>query len=238
VACVSEATRAELLATGRINPERVCVVYEGVHPSCTPSPSLKWDAEIEQRFGAAPNNGTGAEILHVGSTIPRKRIDVLLQIIRGLREKVPDIKLVHAGGQLTPEQRSLASQLGITDAIVEAPFLERPALAALYRRASVVVLPSDREGFGFPVVESMACGTPVVASAIPALAEAGGDAAVYCQVGNVARWVAALEELLLQKQRDAEGWSAKKQACINAAARFDWRTYTSEMTKLYRQCQL
>ena len=63
------------------------------------------------------------------------------------------------------------------DSLVQLPFLERPQLAALYRRASVVVLPSDREGFGLPVVEAMACGTPVIASDIPALREVGGSAA-------------------------------------------------------------
>ena len=67
------------------------------------------------------------------------------------------------------------------------PLLDRDELADLYRRAALVLLPSDREGFGLPVVEAMACGTPVVASDIPALREIGGDAAAYCAPGDVHR---------------------------------------------------
>ena len=84
---------------------------------------------------------------------------------------------------------------GASSRIVQLPFLERPQLAALYRRASVVVLPSDREGFGLPVVEAMACGTPVIASDIPALREVGGTAAIYVPPGDVDRWVEALAQL-------------------------------------------
>lgn len=238
VACVSQATRTELIATGLVKAERVSVVYEGVHPSCSPLPSPEWDAEIERLLGGAraPDHN-GPKILHVGSTIARKRIDVLLQVVASLRQRFPNVTLIRVGGPMTPAQRNLAKQLCLSDAVVEMSFLERSALAALYRRASVVVLPSEREGFGFPVVEAMASGTPVVVSAIPALEEIGGSAAVFCPAGDVEAWVSALTNLLLQQQRDPGAWSARKQAAIAAAARFDWRSYASDMTKLYLRCR-
>ena len=113
------------------------------------------------------------------STIPRKRIDVLLEVFSSFASMHPDARLVRVGGALTREQQRARRAAGVADAIVQMPFLERPQLAALYRRASVVVLPSDREGFGLPVVEAMACGTPVMASDIPALREVGGTRRVY-----------------------------------------------------------
>ena len=226
VACVSHATKAELIATGRVRPQRVSVVYEGVHPTCAPGDGTA-RAAVDQQ--GAPR------ILHVGSTIPRKRIDVLLKIVRGLRLKFPGLQLLRVGGPLTAGQRRLAADLGVADAIVEMDFLERPALAELYRRASLVVLPSEREGFGLPVVEAMACGTPVVASAIPALEEVGGSAAVYCPVGDVDRWVNAIASLLQQQTIDPAAWAIRKQASIAAAARFNWKTYASEMMDLYQQ---
>ena len=65
------------------------------------------------------------------------------------------------------------------------PFVDRRVLAAVYRRVALLLQTSDREGFGLPVAEAMTCGTPVVASDLPALREVGGPAATYCPVGDV-----------------------------------------------------
>jgi glycosyltransferase involved in cell wall biosynthesis len=228
VACISEATRAQLVATGRVDPERVGVVYLGVHPSCSAAPAPRWDHDVALRLGPP-----SVDLLHVGSTIPRKRLDTLLEVFCGVRETLGNVRLLRVGGLLTAQQRALARTLGVDDAIVEFPFLERPLLAALYRRASLVLLPSDREGFGLPLVEAMACGTPVVASAISALLEVGGDATTYCAPGDVPAWVNAVVGLLRQKQSDAAAWHARRQECISTASRFDWKLYAEQMTDLY-----
>jgi glycosyltransferase involved in cell wall biosynthesis len=229
VACISEATRTALLATGHVTSAHASVVYLGVHPSCSATAAPTWDAEIDRRLGPR-----GIEILHVGSTIPRKRIDMLLKTVAGVRRAMGTVRLVRVGGCFTAAQRALAATLGISDAIVELPFLERPLLAALYRRASAVVLLSDREGFGLPLVEAMACGTIVVASALPALKEAGGDAAIYCPPGDVSPWVDTLTNLLQQRDADPTAWACRQKASIAAASRFNWNAYAAEMTTLYR----
>jgi len=229
VACISEATRRDLIATGRVDPSRTSVAYLGAHPSCTPAPDAKADAEIDRQLGAR-----GFEVLHVSSTIPRKRIDVLLEMFSRFRRMHPDARLVRVGGVLTREQQQLARRLNVIDDLVQLPFLERPHLAALYRRASVVVLPSDREGFGLPIVEAMACGTPVIASDIPALREVGGTAAIYAPRGDASRWADALAQLE-HEQRDRATCEHRRAACLNAAAKFDWRRYAAQMAALYRQ---
>jgi glycosyltransferase involved in cell wall biosynthesis len=231
IACISQATRDELLAAGRISAERVSVSHLGVHPACSPSPDARSDAEIERRIGPA-----SLEILHVGSTSPRKRLDMALEILRGARSVFPQIKLVRVGGTLPPDQRALAERLGVLDAIVEMPFLERRLLAAVYRRAALLIMPSDREGFGLPVVEAMACGVPVVASDIPALREVGGDAATYCPAGDVSRWVTQIITLLRQRQSDAAGWDMRRGECVAAASGFSWTHFASSMAQLY--CEL
>jgi glycosyltransferase involved in cell wall biosynthesis len=229
VACISEATRQDLISTGRVDPSRTSVAYLGAHPSCTPEPDAAADAGIERLLG--PRR---FEVLHVSSTIPRKRIDVLLEMFSRFRTVQSDARLLRVGGPLTREQRRLAERLNVVDALVELPFLERPQLAALYRRASVVVLTSDREGFGLPVVEAMACGTPVIASDIPALREVGGTAALYCPPGDVARWAETLAHFQ-RDQSDAAACERRRAACLEAAARFDWRRYAAQMAALYQQ---
>jgi glycosyltransferase involved in cell wall biosynthesis len=238
VACISESTRQDLIATGRVDPARTSVVYLGAHPTCTPAPDAEADADIEALLvAAAPGPAPGArsfEVLHVSSTIPRKRIDVLFDMFSRFRRIHPDARLIRVGGALTREQHRLAERLDIGDALVQLPFQERPQLAALYRRASVVVLPSDREGFGLPIVEGMACGTPVIASDIPALREVGGNAALYAPSGDVARWVEVLEQLKIE-QADSVARERRRAACLSTAAKFDWRRYAAQMAALYVQ---
>jgi len=228
IACISRATRAELLASGNIPAERVSVSHLGVHPACSPSPDPQSDAEIASRIG-----GESLEILHVGSTSPRKRLDMAIQILSGVRSVFPGIRLVRVGGTLPPAERALAERLGVLDAIVELPFLERRLLAAVYRRAALVIMPSDREGFGLPVAEALACGVPVVASDIPAMKEVGGDATTYCPVGEVSSWVDQISTLLRYRQSDAAGWEVKRRECVGAAARFSWSQFAADMAQLY-----
>lgn len=246
VCCVSRATKDDLVATGGVDPQRVSVVYEGAHPSCSPAPAPEWDREIAGRINCIPNAAAplGArlahvdahiDVLHVGSAIPRKRIDVLIEILAGLRRTIGSVRLIRVGGSLTPVQRAMASRLNVADSILELPYLERPALAALYRHASLVLLPSEREGFGLPVIEAMACGTPVVASDIPALREVGGAAAIYCPPGRAPDWVETVAALLHERSAAPASWVKRREAALAQAARFDWWTYAQEMAQHYSQ---
>ena len=108
-------------------------------------------------------------MIHVGSTIPRKRIEVLLEIFAELKRTFPELMLVKVGGSFTCEQNELMRRLDLARDLVHAPFLDARAIASLYRRAALLLQPSDAEGFGLPVIEALACGCPVVASAIPTL---------------------------------------------------------------------
>ena len=214
VACVSQATSDELLATGRVEPDRISVVHAGVHPSCVPADRRRRDAPA------------GRFLLHVGSTIQRKRIDVLLRDLSGRADNFPELRLRRVGG-VTDARAALRSRLswGSLMRSSRPNISTRPALAACYRAARLVVLPSEREGFGLPVVEAMACGTPVVASDIPALEEVGGSAAVYCPVGDVDRWVETISALLREEQHEPSASRSGGRQSIANASRFNWNSY-------------
>jgi glycosyltransferase involved in cell wall biosynthesis len=233
VACVSNATRDELLAHKLVKPERAVVIPNGVHPSCSPEAHKVADDEVTRLLGAAEKDAV--DILHVGTTIPRKRIDLLLRIFAAVQKEYPSARLIRVGGSFTPEQTKLAAELGVAGAIVVLPRLERNLLAAVYRRAAVVLQPSEREGFGLPVVEAMACGTMVVASDLPVLREVGGEAALYCGVGDIASWAETVSALMVERAGKTRAWTERREAGIAQASKFSWAEYTRKMVDLYRE---
>jgi glycosyltransferase involved in cell wall biosynthesis len=139
------------------------------------------------------------------------------------------------GGPFTLDQRRLAYQLGIEDYMAVLDFLDDRALAAMYRRAALVLLPSDREGFGLPIVEAMACGTPVVASDLPVLREVGGSAGEYCAPGAVAPWSARVEELLGERRQSPVRWQARVDAGLERAGRFSWSQFAARLAAVYHE---
>jgi glycosyltransferase involved in cell wall biosynthesis len=224
VICISSFTRAKILEHGLFPPERITVIFPGVNPVF---------------FDASPYplppclNGPGDYLLHVGSTIPRKRIDVLLRVFAGLIRDWPDLRLVRVGGPLTAEQVQMAVALGLRDKIVEAPRLTTEQLAAVYRQAAMVLQPSDAEGFGLPVIEALACGCPVLASDLAPLREAGGDAAEYVPVGDVEAWSERVAGLLRQRQESPEQWDLRRQRARRHAGSYTWTENANRTISVY-----
>jgi len=227
VVCDTEATRAQLIEKAGVSEERTSVVHNGLHPSFSPLHEAAADREAARLLGS---RRTHTDVLHVGSAIARKRIDILIRIIGELGHGT---RLVRVGGPFTAEQTALARDLGV--AVVVLPFVDRSTLAAVYRHSALLVMPSEREGFGLPLLESLACGTPVVASDIPALREVGGDAATYCAVGDVDGWTAAIGDLLEERDQRPNDWAARQDRGIRRADAFSWSKYAREIVALYEQ---
>jgi glycosyltransferase involved in cell wall biosynthesis len=131
------------------------------------------------------------------------------------------MQLVVAGPEKEP---ALARELAARGAQLRG-YVEKPQLADLYRGAAALLLPSRYEGFGLPVLEAMACGTPVVATNDPALREVGGDAAVYADPGSFADGVRrALAE------RDV-----RVRAGLARARQFSWQETARRAAAAYRE---
>ena len=149
------------------------------------------------RADIPPSVADGAPfLLHVGSCIPRKRIDVLLDTFAIVRRERPELRLVQVGGEWSREQRAQLQRHGLDHAVMQLPRMQQSTIATLYRRAALVLMPSESEGFGLPVVEALACGSIVVASDIPVFREVGADAIVYCPMGDANAWAQAVEGVL------------------------------------------
>jgi glycosyltransferase involved in cell wall biosynthesis len=167
-------------------------------------------------------------LLHVGSSEPRKRLDVLFRLFARVRERLPDLVLVQQGARLLPENQRLLAELGIADALVQPPRLSRPALAALYHRAELVLLTSEREGFGLPILEALAGGAAVIASDIPPFREVGASAVTYCPVGDVERWTETVLSLI--EHPELRPAAALRQA---VAGRFTWTAHAAIIADAY-----
>jgi glycosyltransferase involved in cell wall biosynthesis len=233
VVCDSVATRDELLAHELIAPERLRVIPLGVHPACTSEPDSAADVQATLLLGSSP--AEAINLLHVGSTIKRKRIDVLLEVFAGVRREFPEARLIRVGGPFTADQLELVKRFKLQRAINVLPHLDRNVLAAIYRRAALVLLPSEREGFGLPVVEAMACGTPVMASDLPVLREVGGVAASYAPVADVSAWTESIGRLLCERDQQPEKWLGRRVAGKDQAAKFSWAEYTQKMIGVYQE---
>jgi glycosyltransferase involved in cell wall biosynthesis len=236
VTCDSEATRQELLKHEVIPAERTVVIHNGVHPACSPEPDEAADAEAARLLG--PVVDEAVELLHVGSTIERKRIDVLLKVFALVRKEFPAARLVRVGGEFTGQQTRLVEQLGLSESITLLPALSRETLAAVYRRATLVLQPSEREGFGLPVIEALACGATVLASDLSVLREVGGEAAIYRPVADVQAWSEAVINLLNERREQPQSWAARRAGGLAQAAKFTWAEYAAQMVALYSKLWL
>ncbi len=232
VVCDSEPIRASLEERGLVAPERLRVVPLPVHPDFAPDPDPPADREAARFLG--PSDAHPADLLHVGMNVPRKGIDFLLRVFARVRRTHPAARILRAGGPLNADQLRLVEALGIGDSIVELPFLERRVLAAVYRRAAALLMPSEREGFGLPVVEAMACGTPVVASDLPVLREVGGEAPVYRDPRDVEAWMDAVDRLL-RDRKDPREWRGRREAALERADVFSLESYARGIVDVYHQ---
>lgn len=214
--------QSRLIASGWVDPGKVVLAPLGVAPEFLSTveglPSGLRSRLEDRRY-----------ILHVGSSIPRKRLDVLFDVFSELRREQPDLLLVQVGATLTPAQATQVRTLGLGEALFQSGHLTRAQMAALYRGAALMLFPSDDEGFGLPVIEALACACPVLTSDLPTLREAGGEAVSYCPVGDVSSWASKALALL---QNPASGPTAERRA--EQAAKYRWAHHARVIWESYR----
>ena len=167
-------------------------------------------------------------LLHVGSCIPRKRIDILLEVFAQVKNLYPDFKLVKVGGEWTDSQRSQIQNLNLENSIIHLHNLEPKEIADLYRQATAVLVTSEAEGFGLPVIEALACGAVVVASDIPVLQEVGGEAGIYCSIANLSDWIEAIA-LVIKKSEQVPNLNQR----LAQAQKYSWSNHAAIVAQAY-----
>ena len=223
VVCISEATRADLVALLGVAPSRTSVVHLG----------LDHEAWAAAAAAAAPGPpGRRPYLLFVGQRGGYKNFALLLEAVAGRPALAGTHDVVcFGGGTLTADERGRARALGLApERLVQLGGDDR-RLAGLYRDAAAFVYPSRMEGFGLPPLEAMACGCPVVSSTGGSLAEVVGEAAERFDADDAADLAAALERVVASPERAA----ALRALGAARVRRFTWDRCANETLALYRR---
>jgi glycosyltransferase involved in cell wall biosynthesis len=228
IAADSHATKADLVELLSVTPEKITVIHLGldeafhVLPEETVTPTLA-------RLGLSPGY-----LLFVGTFEPRKNVPGLFAGYFRLRKRLPDappLVLVGRRGWLFDATASLMRDLGLEQHVRFFEELPAADLPALYNGAGLFVLPSHYEGFGFPVLEAMGCGAPVVVSDRASLPEVGGDAALTVDPDDPD----ALAEALRQVLTDSALREAMRAKGLERVKQFTWQKTVQETLALYEQ---
>jgi glycosyltransferase involved in cell wall biosynthesis len=196
---ISAWTRQTLGDALGIPLERVYVVYPALdHDKFRP---MAVPDKFRLRYGL---NAETQYILYVGSDDPRKNLSTLLKAFALLKRQVSDVKLLKVGEPHFVEARKrlsmLIETLGIQNDVVFFDYVADDVLPLFYNVADVLAFPSLYEGFGLPLVEAMACGTPVICSDTEVFREVAGNAALFIDARDVEMWAAVLADFLEGKR--------------------------------------
>ena len=207
---VSDATAGELVERLAANRRRIHTIHEGLDPEfARPQPTTAAGPALPAPY-----------LLFVSTIEPRKNVEGVLRAFELAAQSGYRGHLVLVGrwGWRTDAIRRALAESPVRDRIVHLDYVERGDLPGLYRGADALLFPSWIEGFGLPLLEAMACGTPVVTSGRSAMAEVAGPAAVYVDPARPQDIAAAITTLLA----DPELRERLVRAGLERAARFSW----------------
>ena len=228
----SENTRNDLVVLLGVHPASIAVVPGGVEERFAPV----LDAHQLQRARRHLGVGNAPFVLAIGVLEPRKNLNRLMDAFGALKERaaVPaDLKLVLAGGKgwLFDGIFQHHSASPVRDDILMPGFVPDEMLPAIYSAADVLAFPSLYEGFGLPILEAMACGTPVVASRASCLPEVAEGAALMVEPTNVDELSTALEMLLVDAQLRSRLIDQGRQR----ASQYTWRVAAERLLGVYER---
>jgi glycosyltransferase involved in cell wall biosynthesis len=228
---ISETAKADIVDYLNLPPESITTTHLAVESQYHPKLGAERDESVREKYGLPDQF-----VLYISGFDLRKQVNLLLlaytYVIQAEGEYVP---LVLAGREpkwgtlVFPDMRQYAEELGISENVYWPGYIDEEDKPSLYRLADVMVFPSMAEGFGFPVLEAMACGTPVGANNIDVIAEVVGDGAFLT---NSAREMAGAIIALLNQEPLRESMINQGLA---QATKFSWRKTAQQTLAVYER---
>lgn len=233
VIAVSQQTKRDLIDLYKTPADKITVIYQGIDPTFKPAPPAEVQRVRDQYTLRRADGENRPYLLMVGTLEPRKNHVTAMRALARLKAAGLPHCLVIAGGEgwlFAPIQAQVAA-LGLAEDVQFTGYVPAADLPALYRGATAVLQPTLYEGFGFPVLEAMACGVPVVCSNSSSLPEAAGGAALLVTPTDDEALAAAIQRLIVEP-------GLTEELCrqgIDRAARFRWEQCAAETVAVYQQ---
>ena len=229
VIAISEATMRDVVAGLGTRPDKVAVTYLGTDQAVFHPGAAGGRAEaLRIRYGVQR-----PYVLYLGKLEPRKNLPALVRAFDAVAEQFPDHQLVLGGnpGWDVEAIYGAAVEARCAGRIRFPGFVEEADLPALYAGADLFVYPSSYEGFGFPVLEAMASGTPVITSDVSSLPEVAGDAGLLVDPADVDALAAAIHSIL----SDGELRRKMRIQGLQQARQFTWEETARQTLEIYRE---
>jgi glycosyltransferase involved in cell wall biosynthesis len=230
---LSDASKADIVEHLGIPENLITTTYLAPDESFHPRMGAERDEAVRQKY-----NLPDQFVLGIGGFDVRKQFNqLLLAYTYVLQAEGDNTPLVMAGKEpswgtpMFPDMRKYAADLGISDNIRWIGYVDEADKPSLYRLARVFVFPSRYEGFGLPVIEAMASGTPVVANEISSIPEIVGSGAFLVESGNARKMAGAIIALLLQEPLRQQ----QVNAGLAQATKFSWRKTAKETLNVYEK---
>ena len=233
VITVSECSKRDIVTLLGLPPERIHVIGNAVDASLHPVRDAWLLASVRERYGIAPRF-----ILYFGGCDLRKNVPRLIEsyarLPAALRKEYQLViagRYMHLGHPLYPDPRQTVQRLGLDGRVVFTGQVREQDKAPLFSAATVFVFPSLYEGFGIPVLEAMACGTPVVTSDSSALPEVVGDAGLLVDPYDTDA-ISGGVRALLEDQARREDLARRG---LERARLFTWHQVAEQTLRVYRE---
>lgn len=225
ILAISECTRQDALALYNLPGSKIITIPLGVSIYPAAGPAQNSD-QVQARYHLQPQY-----LLYVGTIEPRKNLPVLFSALQ--QANLPDLKLVVVGkkGWLYEQTYKQVQDLGLESQVLFTGFVPDEDLIPIYQLANAFVFPSLYEGFGLPVLEAMACGTPVICSNVSSLPEVAGESAILVPPDDVNGWSEAITHITQNPGLRAE----LREAGLRQAARFSWASTARQTAEVYRE---
>ncbi|MFA6282469.1 MAG: glycosyltransferase family 1 protein, partial [Candidatus Omnitrophota bacterium] len=229
VITISEFSKKEIVAKYNVDTKKVSVIYCGIDSDFFNFKEEDSDKNILDSLGVRQ-----PYLLYVGALQPRKNVEGALKAALPLIKKNPLLKIIIVGPKAwkySGIQKVIAQESDLKKAVMFTGFVEKIALRALYRNSLAFVYIPFYEGFGLPVIEAMACGSPVITSNVTSLPEVAGEAAILVDPQNLNEITTAMDRIVSSAALRDE----LRQKGFRRAKDFSWQKAAKETFAIYQK---